>query len=181
MEELIGVIAELRESLFKSTGKSGQYWVLVSPKIGAFLSTYYGTQHNDADMFTMGKENPRGTENGYVTTIGDIKVFQYDFYGTSGSSEDKGVIYMGYRGNASASSIYYTPYSEYIVQGGEDYFTGQSNVFYRVRDAWETNPLDTYDGTIQEAELETTKPVPGKNKSAFIVQADIVFSSKLIK
>jgi len=187
MEEIIGVIAELRESLFKATGKSGQYWILVSPKIGSYLSTYYGAQHSDADIFTSGKINPKGVENGYVTTIGDIKVFQHDFYGnvtggTASDSEDKGVIYMGYRGNAGTSSVYYMPYNETIVQGGEDYFDGQSKIFYKVRDTWETNPLDTYDSSITEVELGTnTQAIPGNNKSSFIMQADIIFSDKLIK
>ena len=189
MEELVGVIAELREALYKGTGKSGQYWILVSPKIAAFLSTYYGTQYNDANILQDGARKPRGIEGGYVSTIGDIDVYQYDFYktpavtgGTKADSESDGKIYMGYRGSAGTSSVYYMPYNETIIQGGESYFDGQSNVFYRVRDAWELNPLDTFDGSIDDPNIGTA-PQPDlteTNKSSFIVQADITFSTKLI-
>lgn len=188
MSQLVGVIAEMREALYKNTGKSSTYWLLVSPKIAAFLSTFYGRQHNDADLYTKGRRFPNNYENGYVTTIGDIQVFQYDFYddsvtgGTSSDSEPQGKMFMGYKGGAGTSSIYYMPYNEYIVQGGEDYMTGQSSVFYRVRDTWETNPLDTYDKSITEPALGTnTQPIPNPNKSQYIVSVDINFTSKLIQ
>ena len=171
MDKLVGVISELREALYKSSKKSGQYWIMVSPRIAAFLSTYYGRQHNSADAFTKGRRIPQNTQNGYVTTIGDIEVYQYNF----DIAEDAGKIYMGYTGNAGTASIYYTPYNEYIVQGGEDYFTGQSNVFYRVRDKWEVNPLDTQNKTL------TGTVVPeATNNSDFVVSADITFTQRLI-
>ena len=58
-----------------------------------------------------------------------IEVYQYDFNktpshgGDGADSENKGTIIMGYSKSAGSgtSSIYYMPYSEYIVQGGEDY------------------------------------------------------------
>lgn len=188
MHEIIGIISELREALFKNTGKSSSYWLLVSPKIAAFLSTFYGRQHNDSALYTQGRRFPNNYENGYVTTIGDIQVFQYDFYddlvtgGTESDSESEGKMFMGYKGGAGTSSVYYTPYNEYIVQGGEDFSTGQASVFYRVRDSWETNPLDTYDETLTEPELGTlTQPVPNPNKSQYIVSVDLTFGSKLIQ
>ena len=190
MSEVVGVMAELREALYKNTGKSGLYWALVSPKIAAFLSTYYGRQHNSADGYNKGRRIPNGGENGYVTTIGDIEIFQYDYYkkpevtgGTKADSETDGFIYMGYNGSSGpgTASVYYMPYNEYIVQGGEDYFTGQSNVYYRVRDSWCTNPLDTYDKSIKQPALGTaTQAIPGKNKSQYIVKADITFTKNLI-
>lgn len=187
MSQIIGIIAELREALYKNTNKSSSYWLLVSPRIASFLSTFYGRQHNDAALYTQGRRFPNNYENGYVTTIGDIQVFQYDFYndgvtgGTSSDAETEGKMFMGYKGGAGTASVYYTPYNEYIVQGGEDYNTGQSSVFYRVRDTWETNPLDTYDETITQPALGTnTQAIPSPNKSQYIVSVDITFNSKLI-
>ncbi len=186
MPEIIGIMAELREALFKNTGKSSQYWVLVSPKIAAFLSTYYGTQYNSAKMFQDQRKLPSGFENGYVTTVGDIDVYQYDFYkgtpevtgGTGADSESTGKIIMGYRGGPGVSSVYYMPYNEYIVQGGEDYTTGQSNIFYKVRDTWTLNPLDTFDKNIVLPEILDTDIKA--NKSQYIVSAEVVFSTNLI-
>jgi len=188
MTEVIGIMAEMREALFKNTGKSARYWLLVTPRIAAFLSTFYGRQHNDSDLYNKGRRKPNNFENGYVTTIGDIEVYQYDLYddavtgGTPSDSENEGKMFMGYKGGAGTSSVYYMPYNEYIVQGGEDYNTGQSSVFYRVRDTWETNPLDTYDESIVEPALGTsTQTIPNPNKSQYIVGVDLTFSSKLIQ
>jgi len=54
---------------------------------------------------------------------------------------------MGIIGNANTSSIYYCPYNEYMINSGADAYTGISNIFFRVRDDWVTNPLDTFTGT----------------------------------
>jgi len=174
MNKLIGIIAELREKLFLQTGKSGQLWLLTTPKIANFLATFYQRQHNDAITFNKGKKIPNNFENGYICTIGDVEVYQYNFTGTSEK------MFVGYRGSAGVSSLYYYPYSEYIIQGGEDYFTGQSNVYYRVRDIWSTNPLDTFGGNLTEPALGTpTNPIP-QNLSNFIVSADVTISNPIL-
>ena len=176
MKQIITAISEMRQSLFERSGKNGQLWLITTPKIANFLSTFYQRQHNDADLFNSGKRIPSGAENGYIATIGDIEIYQYPF-AVSGTKNE---MYMGYRGSAGTASVYYTPYSEYIVQGGEDYFTGQSNVYYRVRDTWETNPLDTYENSITEPALgTTTQPIPN-NKSNFIVSANIDVTFKAL-
>jgi len=133
MEQIMGALAEMREALFNLTNKDGRVWIVTSPKIANFLATNYGRFHSSAEVYEKGKQVPSSTKHGYVRTLGDIEIYQ------DGNISDK--IYMGYLGPAGTSSVYYFPYNEYIIQGGEDYNTGQSNIFYRVRDQWETNPL----------------------------------------
>ncbi len=190
MAKIYGIIGELREALYKNTKKSGRCWILVSPKIAAFLSSTLGsTMNNSADAYNQGKREVTNLENGYVLTMGDIEVYQYNFYGTpevtggtQADTEDAGVIYMGYTGGPGVSSIFYSPYKEYIVQGGEDYQSGQSNIFYRVRDEWSTNPLDTYDKSQSSVILPdgTIPDITKDNKSQFVVGVDITFNEKLI-
>jgi hypothetical protein len=190
MANIYGIIGELRESLYKTTHKSGECWVLVSPKIAAFLSSTIGsTMNNSADVYNRGRRHANNTENGYVMTMGDIDVYQYDFFqgnpdvtgGTQSDTESQGIIYMGFRGGPGVSSIFYTPYKEYIVQGGEGFYTGQSNVYYRVRDSWCTNPLDTYDRSQTVVDLGTAGPDPRlQQKSQFINKVEIIFGQQLI-
>jgi len=179
MNEIIGVMGELRETLFKGTKKSGPVWALVTPRIANYLGTTLHSQHSSSQSFQNGRRIQNNLENGYVTTIGDITIYQAPMVPkktTNGADtytdqlEATGEIYMGITGGPNNSSIYYYPYKEYIIQGGEDYYTGQSNVFYRVRDAWSVNPLDTLDGKQQSVGT----PKPNKN-SSYIVNAKITF------
>ena len=143
--------------------------------------------NNGADIFNVGRPIPNNKMNSYVMTMGDIEVYQYDSDGTvtggsQGTTETSGRIYMGYMGDTpNSASIYYTPYKEYFIKGGDDYNTGQSMIAYRIRDHWSTNPLDTYDKSIDNVEIEnsTTNPV-GTNSSQFVVHADITFGENLI-
>jgi len=193
---IYGIIGELREALFKATGKSGKPCILVSPRIAAFISSTLGsTLATGATSFEVGRTIPQDRINGYVLTMGDIDVYQYDFSKiplpkgiepkvTGGMvpqthSEDKGYIYLGYQGlNADSASVYYMPYSEYLVQS-EDYETGQPTIWYKVRDAWTTNPLDTYDDTQPTAGL--VPPAPADNTSSFLMGAEVEFSEVLIQ
>lgn len=186
MANIYGVIGELRESLFKSTHKSGACWILVTPKIAAFLSSTVGsTMNNSADVYNTGRRRASNKQNGYVMTMGDIDVYQYDKLhdvtgGDQADTEMTGEIFMGFTGGPGVSSVFYMPYKEYLVQGG-DYYSGQSNVFYRVRDAWCTNPLDTYDQSQTIVELDNAPASPREaNLSQFIVKANITFAEKLI-
>lgn len=194
MSQIFGIIGELREALYKNTGKSGKVWILVTPKIAAFLSSTIGsTMNNGSDVYNKGRTIPDNKINGYVLTMGDIDVYQYDFYkntppvtgGTVADSELTGQIYMGFSGGAGVSSVFYIPYKEYVVHGGGDFYSGQSAVFYRVRDAWETNPLDTYNNTQTGVEMGGTGPkgtidITKTNTSQYIVKSDITFGFKLI-
>ena len=190
MDEILGVIAELKEALHRSTGKSGPVWILVTPRIAAYLAATIGSmKNNSADVYNKGKREVQNSENGYVLTMGDIEVYQYDFNksitevtgGDAASAEATGEIYMGFSGGPDVSSVYYTPYKEYIIQGGEDFYTGQSTIFYRVRDFWCTNPLDTYDKALDAVVIEdsTTNPKV-TNSSQYIVKADINFTTNLL-
>ena len=187
MANIFGIIGELRESLYKSTHKSGSYWILVTPRIAGFLASTVGSSmNNGADVFNKGRTAPTNRKNGYVMTMGDIDVYQFDSLndvtgGTGASSEMTGEIYMGFTGGPGVSSVYYMPYKEYLVQGGDDYYSGQSSVFYRVRDAWTTNPLDTFDQSQTRPELPNTPTSPREsNLSQFIVKADITFGERLL-
>ena len=182
MDEIIGVLGELRETLYKGTDKTARLWALVSPRIANFLATFYGTQFNSANALETGRRKPSDKENGYVFTMGDIAIYQSPMVAkktTDGSEtytdqlEATGEIYMGMTGGPDTSSVYYYPYKEYIVQGGGDYYTGQSNVFFRVRDTWSTNPLDTLD----KKQQTPTTPKANKN-SSYVVKANIVFDAK---
>jgi len=191
---IFGAIGELREGLFKATGKSGQPWILVSPRIAAFISSTIGsTMSSGAEAFDDGRRIPSDKQNGYVLTMGDIDVFQYDFSKlpqpntippkvTGGMtpetySESRGQIIMGYQGSeADSASIYYCPYKEYLVQT-EDYQTGEPTVWYKVRDAFVTNPLDTYDDSQVEPEIISTVD----NTSSFVMSCEVEFAESIIK
>jgi len=184
---VFGAIGELREALYKQTHKSSKPWVLVTPRIAGFLSSTVGsTMNNGATAYNIGQTDPNNTINPFVMTMGDIDVYQYDSDGTvtggsTGTTETTGRIYMGYYGGPNTSSLYYNPYKEYFIKGGDDYQTGQSSVFYRVRDSWSTNPLDTYTKLPDNVIIEnsTVNPV-GTNSSQYLVACDINFGENLI-
>ncbi len=188
MSRIFGTIGELREALYKQTHKIGKPWILVSPRIAGFLSSTVGSTMNNGSLaFNLGQVDPNNKINPFVMTMGDIEVYQYDpntrlAGGTNNTTETTGTIYMGYFGNQNTSSVFYHPYKEYIIQGGSDYNTGQSNVFYRIRDTWTTNPLDTYDQNLDNVIVEnsTANPV-GTNTSQYIVSCDINFGENLIQ
>ncbi len=191
---IFGVIGELREALFKATQKSGKPWILVSPRIAAFMSSTLGSSMSSgATSFEQGRVQPQDRINGYVLTMGDIDVYQYDFSQllppdniepsvTGGmapvtDSEDIGKIFMGYQGiDEDSASVYYCPYKEYLIQT-EDYNTGQPTIWYKVRDAFITNPLDSYDDTMAAPQISAQAP----NTSSFIMSCDVTYAEKMIQ
>jgi len=181
MQNIYGIIGELREQLYRTTQKSGKVWILVTPKIAAYLSSTMGSAHSNGAMVYETRPVVDNFHNGYVMDMGDVKVFQYnpngDLKGGEGMvPETHGKIFIGFRGGADVSSVFYCPFEEYIVEGGSDYFTGQNSVFFRVRDAWSTNPLDTYDYTNTD-----TGVVEQPNKSEYVLKANITFTSTLLQ
>lgn len=139
-DSLIFALAEMQSRLYGQDRKkvAGRTWVICSPNIASALSvsgeTFSGWDKKQEDRA------PRSLENTYVCTLGNMDVY------SSTDLADGGVV-MGIIGNANTSSIYYTPYNEYMIAGAADAYTGISNVFFRVRDDWVTNPLDTFTGT----------------------------------
>ncbi len=189
MARIFGVIGELREALYKQTKKISRVWILVTPRIAGFLSSTVGsTMSNGADIFNQGRIIPSNRTPNYVMTMGDIDVYQYDPFnnvtgGSSNTTETNGRIYMGYIGGPNVSSIIYAPYREYFIKGGDDYRTGQSSIFYRIRDTWETNSQDTYDiVSVDNTDISQSTTDPrGTNKSQYIVAADITFNENLVQ
>jgi len=179
MENLIGIIGELKEALFKQSGKSGRTWIIVSPRIANYISSVHGfINHNNADWFNNGRMTPSTEINPYVGTFGDTDVYEYGTTlagGTSGTTETDGFIYVGLQGGPGTSSVFYTPYKKYIVKTGDDPFTGHSVLWYKIRDAWNLNPQDTLDQSMTTTDLPTPT-----NNAKFIVKADISFSSTLL-
>ena len=148
-----GVVAELKDKLYSGTGKTGRTWVLASPKIIQYLLMTNTTFLPDNKLIRKGKRIATSEDYNYVFSSGEVDYYQ-DI-----NIENK--IYCGITGSASTSSIFYTPYKEYFVQGGEDYQTGQSNIWFKLRDAWTTNPLDNGTDNLD---------------SNFIMSADVTFS-----
>jgi hypothetical protein len=181
MHKIFGVIGELREALSKSTSKSGKPWIIVTPRIAAFISSTVGfISHNNAKWFNKGRIDPSTSINPYIGTYGDIDVYTHLPAGghpgsSTPSTETAGEIIMGYTGGPSISSIYYTPYKKYIVRGGSDPQSGQSTIFYRIRDSWTTNPQDTRDHTTTSTEITTPN-----GDSKYLVRADLTFSEALL-
>lgn len=147
-----GVVAELKDNLYSGTGKTGRTWVLGSPKIINYL-LMTTTCTPDNTIIRNGKRIPTTKDYNYVFSCGETDYYQ-DINIT-----DK--VYVGLQGTASVTSVFYTPYKEYFVQGGEDFYTGQSNIWFRLRDDFVLNPLDTGTGT---------------GDSNFVLSADITFS-----
>lgn len=149
-----GVVAELKDALYTQTEKTGRVWVLGSPKIINYLQMTETSWLPDNTATRTGKRVAKSEDYNYVFSSGEVDYYQ-DI-----NIVDK--IYCGISGGPGVSSVFYSPYKEYFIQGGEDYQTGQSNVFFRLRDAWVTNPLDN--GT-------------GVADSDYIVSGNITFSA----
>ena len=189
VSRIFGAIGELREALYKQTHKAGKPFLLVTPRIAGFLASTVGSTMNNGGLaYNIGQQDPSNKWNPFVLTMGDIKVYQFDYDGTvtggsSNTTEATGTMIMGIDGSAGpdSASLYYNPYKEYIIQGGSDYNSGQSSVFFRVRDAFSTNPLDSYDQSIDDVVVEqsTVNPI-GTNSSQFVVKADVIFGENLI-
>jgi len=180
MDKILGIIGELKEALFKQSGKSGRTWIIVTPRIANYLSTVNGfVNHNNSEWFMNGRKIPSTSINPYVGTFGDTDVFVYNSSslagGTSATTETSGEIFMGLLGGPGTSSIFYTPYKKFVIKGGSDSYTGQSVMFFRIRDAWMLNPQDTLDENTTGTEL----PEPNNN-SKFVVKADISFTETLL-
>jgi len=186
------IIGELREALTKATGKTGELFVLCSPRIASFISTTLGaTMDNGASIY---KDRPRqsGTRNGFVLQAGDMSFFEIDYSqmnvpltgfdevtgGEAGTTELVGEILVGFMGTngPDAASVYYSPYKEYLVAGGSNYETGQSNFFFRMRTAWNTNPLDT--GDKSQTTTDTLEVADGT--SQFLVKCSVTMPASLI-
>ena len=180
MNKINGVIGELKEALFKQTGKSGKTWIIVTPRIASYLSTMDGfVSHNKADWFNKGRIYPNTQYNPYVGSFGDTDVYVYtNNYlagGSGATTSSSGEIYMGLSGGPNSSSILYTPFKKYIVKSGDDPYTGHSVMWFKIRDAWTLNPQDTLDQT--NTGIDIPNPT---NNSKFVVKANITFNENLL-
>jgi len=146
VDKVIFALGEMQAKLYGAPRKkvAGRTWVIAAPEVASILST---TSEVLGDGFGEKQEDryPRSAENTFVATIGNMDVY-------SSSDLANGEVIMGIIGNANTSSIYYCPYNEYMINSGADAYTGISNIFFRVRDTWVTNPLDTFDNTQPVAE-----------------------------
>ena len=169
-DKLLAVLGELQAGLMTSRKKfGGRVWVVCSPITAGILSGVKGAYDNENSEFSK-VQRPNSYDNTYVTTLGNMDVYVSPYM----SANEK--IIMGITGGPNSSSVYYTPYKEYIAVGGSDVNTGHNNFFYRVRDAWETNPLDTYGNTEPATGTEVT---PVDNQSDFLVSANITYTKLL--
>ena len=173
MSVIFTAIGEMREALAENTNKSGSVFIVCTPRIANYIAGTLGmTSSNGGFFLEKGKPNQNPHLNGFVGQFGDVKVYQYR--GVRPDTEES--IIMGFDGEngPNTASIYYTPFKEYIIQGGDDYMTGQSTVFYRVRDAWDVNPLDTFDGA-------QTSPIDVPTGTAkYLVKANFSIAEKAI-
>ena len=138
--DIKSAIGEMKANLYEKTGKTGRTWVLASPRTINYLSMIKTSCLPDNFNTRDGNRQRTAQDYNYVFSCGDT-----DYYQDINITDES--IYVGLQGGPESSSIYYTPYKEYFVQGGENYYTGQSNIFFRLRDAWVTNPLDNGTGT----------------------------------
>ena len=171
---IFNAIGELREKLFADSGKTGSVFILTSPKIANYIASTIGmTSSNGADVFESGKPKQTTRKYGFVGQYGDVDVYQANL----GSD----MIIMGYTGDngPNTASVYYTPYKEYIMQGGDDYETGHSNVFFRIRDAWTTNPQDAYRGLVTTPEFDENDAALD-NQSSYLVGCSVTFSENVL-
>lgn len=163
------VLSEMQSSLMTKRKKmAGRFWLICSPEVAAMISTlgdiFNGTStaHNTA---------PSSIENTYVTTMGNMDIYMSPDVGA-------GDMFMGILGNANIASIYYNPYKEYMINGGADVYTGINNIFFRARDAWSTNPVDTF-GDSQPAST-TNDEVVESAASDYVVKANIIMPTVLV-
>jgi hypothetical protein len=175
MNIIFSAIGQMRERLSKNTNKSGSVFILATPRLANYIAGTLGMTNSNGGFFLeKGKPNQNPHLNGFIGQFGDIKVYQYR--GARTDTEES--IIMGYDGEngPNTASVYYHPYKEYIIQGGDNFSTGQSSVFYRVRDAWTTNPLDVYDGAMTSPEEN-----PGMlGTSQYLIKATFTIAEKAI-
>lgn len=162
IENIQYIVAELKAKIYSKTGKVGRSWVLTSPVIIDYLLAYASSAGGDAKVIIKDKRKANATvkDYNYVFSLGETDYYQDSSIISDITGTD---IFVGVQKEANETSIYYTPYKEYFVQAGENFYTGQSNIYFRLRDAWVTNPLDTFDGT----------NIPGTNKSDFLAGCKI--------
>jgi hypothetical protein len=131
------------------------------------------TNSNGGFFLEKGKPNQSPFLNGFVGQFGDVKVYQYRGSRTDTTEN----IIMGFDGEngPNTASIYYTPYKEYLIQGGDDYTTGHSQVFFRVRDGWDVNPQDTFDKSQTTPDEDVRGP-----SSQYLVKAVFDITEKAI-
>ncbi len=180
MPKIFTAIGEMRESLSENTNKSGSIFILCTPKIANYIAGTLGmTNSNGSNALEIGKPNQNPHLNGFIGQFGDVKVYQYR--GTRPDTDES--IIMGFDGDngPNTASIYYHPYKEYLIQGGDNYNTGHSNVFYRVRDTWTTNPLDVFDGTQTSPIQDPGNDLPSMNgTSKYVVKANFTITETAI-
>jgi hypothetical protein len=85
---------------------------------------------------------------------------------------------MGFAKEAgpNLASVYHCPFRETIIEGGDDFETGHSNIFYRARTKWIINPLDKFDGTATDPNnIEEVD-----DQSQYLVECAVNFNFTLI-
>lgn len=171
VEKVVAVLGEMEAELMVNRGKvGGRAWVVCTPVTAGLLSAIKGAYDNETSDYSRVKV-PNSYDNTYVASLGNIDIFMSPYF-----SAGEHVV-MGITGGPNSASVYYTPYKEYVVVGGSDINTGHNNFFYRVRDKWETNPLDTYGGVEPSTGSEVT---PVANASDYLVKATITYTKLLI-
>jgi len=174
MNMLFGAISELTERLFLNNDRAGSTWLIVPPRVASFLSATIGACQDkellkavrDIKLDPISGQSADPIQATAVLKMGNIEVYQ-----SADMTAD--AMYAGIIGGPNESSIFYSPYTEYFVQGGSDYKTGQSNVFFRLRDTWTTNPLE------QEL-ISTENPRPsttGITNSSYVVSCSLDLSA----
>lgn len=173
MPTIFTAIGEMRETLSTNTNKSGSVFILCTPRIANYIAGTLGmTNSNGGEVLERGKPNQNPHLNGFIGQFGDVKVYQYR--GSRTDTSDS--IVMGFDGDngPNTASVYYHPYKEYLIQGGDNYMTGHSNIFYRVRDTWGVNPLDTFNKSF------TSPDGPPTDTSDYLVKATFDIQQKAI-
>ena len=174
MDLVLGAIAELTEKLFLDNDRSGSTWVIVPPRIASYLATTIGANQDkellkavrDIKLDPISGQSADPIQATAVLKMGNIEIYQ-----SPDMTSPK--MFAGIIGGPNESSIFYSPYTEYFVQGGSDYNTGQSNVFFRLRDTWTTNPLE-----VELISSENPRPsTTGVTTSSYVVSCDVDFSA----
>lgn len=167
VNELSLILGEMQSKLIFKRGRvAGRFWVVCSTEVAAALSSI----SNITDKLSVSREITP-SENSFITTIANMDIYV---------SNDvvAGSVYMGLLGGSSVSSIYYNPYNEYILKSDASAYTGQSNIFFRVRDSWCTNPTDSFNSTQPAAGTNTN--VVESAASDFVVKAVVTIPTILI-
>jgi len=173
MNLIFGAIGELIEKLYLDNDRSGSTWVIVPPRVASWLTSTLGVNQDkellkavrDIKLDPISGQSADPIQATAVLKMGNIEVYQ-----SSDMTTD--AMYAGIIGGPNDSSIFYNPYKEYFVQGGSDYKTGQSNVFFRLRDSWTTNPLEK-----ELISSENPRPsTSGVTKSSYVVSCNLDLS-----